>query len=567
MEEKGKNKIQEKMEIYFDESINSDNYKADQTRERLNLRKNKIFNTLFDKRKETFVTKFNSPNEIDINQLQCDEDIKKDVEKYLKTSYDIKKWFKYIFSSNKNEIYVSLYLLKTYIELQILGLKEKQRMLSRNDTELIQKLVDNLLSDDLKISYNSCACLTNLTLFPINIEKRIYSQRNLEKILKFFDILEKNISSYTHLALLLFLNISTDDDTKLYLIKNNFFQRLFGFIKNILNNQIKFINDISELETIKYCVRIIQQLIMVCDLFDKNYFKLFVEFIPYLKIITSKYFVNIDNMAFNENECSYIISLWGFYVKYNDNYDNNEIIKEIIKDNFTKVLISFYKKLKDIKIKTLFVNIFCHFSRADDNCDKIIINDGILTLLNEEIEKYQYSNVNMLNYLIYCCSNFSLGSVGENRDLIQLGTIYKVMDITIFYIDDKLDEEIINLLISCLWCLSSNILGVDRDMKKEIIIYKKSLIIKIFCKALKLEIKDFFKHKIIEKIILAINDLNVISEEVDNEKEKDYDIACISNALVEILNNIYNKYNLGKIINELIVDIIEFIKDKEKNNI
>ena len=567
MEEKGKNKIQEKMEIYFDESINSENYKEEQTKDRLNLRKNKIFNTLFAKRKETFVTKFNSPNEIDINQLQCDEEIKKDVEKYLKTSYDIKKWFKYIFSSNKNEIYVSLYLLKTYIELQILGLKEKQRMLSRNDTELIQKLVDNLLSDDLKISYNSCACLTNLTLFPINIEKRIYSQRNLEKILKFFDILEKNISSYTHLALLLFLNISTDDDTKLYLIKNNFFQRLFGFIKNILNNQIKFINDISELETIKYCIRIIQQLIMVCDLFDKNYFKLFVEFIPYLKIITSKYFVNIDNMAFNENECSYIISLWGFYVKYNDNYDNNEIIKEIIKDNFTKVLISFYKKLKDIKIKTLFVNIFCHFSRADDNCDKIIINDGILTLLNEEIEKYQYSNVNMLNYLIYCCSNFFLGSVGENRDLIQLGTIYKVMDITIFYIDDKLDEEIINLLISCLWCLSSNILGVDREMKKEIIIYKKSLIIKIFCKALKLEIKDFFKHKIIEKIILAINDLNVISEEVDEEKEKDYDIACISNALVEILNNIYNKYNLGKIINELIVDIIEFIKDKEKNNI
>ena len=567
MEEKGKNKIQEKMEIYFDESINSDNYKAEQTRERLNLRKNKIFNTLFAKRKETFVTKFNSPNEIDINQLQCDEEIKKDVEKYLKTSYDIKKWFKYIFSSNKNEIYVSLYLLKTYIELQILGLKEKQRMLSRNDTELIQKLVDNLLSDDLKISYNSCACLTNLTLFPINIEKRIYSQRNLEKILKFFDILEKNISSYTHLALLLFLNISTDDDTKLFLIKNNFFQRLFGFIKNILNNQIKFINDISELETIKYCVRIIQQLIMVCDLFDKNYFKIFVEFIPYLKIITSKYFVNIDNMAFNENECTYIISLWGFYIKHNDNYNNNEIIKEIIKDNFTKVLISFYKKLKDIKIKTLFVNIFCHFSRADDNCDKIIINDGILTLLNEEIEKYQYSNVNMLNYLIYCCSNFALGSVGENKDLIQLGTIYKVMDITIFYIDDKLDEEIINLLISCLWCLSSNILGVDREMKKEIIIYKKSLIIKIFCKALKLEIKDFFKHKIIEKIILAINDLNVISEEVDEEKEKDYDIACISNALVEILNNIYNKYNLGKTINEIIVDIIDFIKDKEKNNI
>ena len=563
MEEKGKNKIQEKMEIYFDESINSDNYKAEQTKERLNLRKNKIFNTLFAKRKETFVTKFNGPNEIDINQLQCDELIKKDVEKYLKTNYDIKKWFKYIFSSNKNEIYVSLVLLRTYIELQIIDLEEKKRMLSRNDTELIQKLVDNLLSDDVKISYYSCACLTNLTLFPINIEKRIYSQRNLEKILKFFDILEKNISLYTHKALLLFLNISTNDDTKLFLIKNNFFQRLFDFIKNILNNQIQFINDISELETIKYCIRIMQQLIMVCDLFDKNYIKYFIEFIPYLKIITSKYFVNIDNIAFNEDECLYLISLWCFYAKYNENYNNNEIIKEIIKDNFTQVLISLYKKLKNINNKIPFVTIFCHFSGADDTCDKIIINDGMLTLINEEIEKYQFSNVNILKYLIFCCGNFSLGSVGINKNLMQLGIIYKIMDITIFYIDDKLDKEIISLLISCLFCLANNALGADREMKKEIIIYKKSLIIKIFCKALKLELKEFLENKIIEKIIMAISELNVISEEID--QEKDYDIACISNALVEILKNIYNRYNLGKTINEVIVDIIDFIKDKEKN--
>ena len=137
------------------------------------------------------------------------------------------------------------------------------------------------------------------------------------------------------------------------------------------------------------------------------------------------------------------------------------------------------------------------------------------------------------------------------------------MDITIFYIDDKLDDEILMLLIHCLFCLTNNILGTDRESKKQIIIYKNSLIIKIFCKALKLDLKEFEKDKIIEKIIYSINDLNVISEEIDETKEKEYDIACISNNLVEILNKLSNKPNLADIIKENMNDLIEFIKDKE----
>ena len=138
------------------------------------------------------------------------------------------------------------------------------------------------------------------------------------------------------------------------------------------------------------------------------------------------------------------------------------------------------------------------------------------------------------------------------------------MDITIFYIDDKLDDEILMLLIHCLFCLTNNILGTDRESKKQIIIYKNSLIIKIFCKALKLDLKEFEKDKIIEKIIYSINDLNVISEEIDETKEKEYDIACISNNLVEILNKLSNKPNLADIIKDNMNDLIEFIKDKEK---
>ena len=87
---------------------------------------------------------------------------------------------------------------------------------------------------------------------------------------------------------------------------------------------------------------------------------------------------------------------------------------------------------------------------------------------------------------------------------------------------------------------------------------------KIFCKALKLDLKDFMKDRILEKIINIINELNVVSEEIDEEKEKIYDVALISNSLVDILNNLYNKPYFDNLLKESIAQCIDFIKDKEK---
>ena len=562
MEERNKNKIQEKMDAYFEESINSSSYRQEQIKERLNMRKQKVFNLLFSKRKDYFHNNVNGPNEIDINSLNCPEDIKKNVNDYLKSGYDIKQWFKYIFSSNKNHIYVALYLLRRYIDLQLLELEEKKRMLSRNDTELIQKLVEYLLNDDIKISYNSCACLSNLSLFPFHIEKRILSERNLEIYLKYFNLITKNISVHTPKSLILFLNISTNKDVKVYLMKHNFIESFYEFIANVINGKVNFNNDLDELDTIKYCVRILYQLILVCVIVDKNYFKYFIQFIPYLKIITSKYFVNIDNIVFNEDECSILIDLWHLYAKFS--IDNN-IIFEIIKDNFTQILIKFYKKLKNVKIKIKYSEIFCDLSCAEGECNKMIINDGLLQLISEEIEKYQYSNVILLTYLIFSCSNFAVGTIEDNKILLNLGIIYKVMDITIFYIDDKLDSEIISLLFKCLSFLIEHINSLDSESKRQIIIYKNSLIIKIFCKVLKLDLEIFTKQRILEKIIIIIKELNVASEEIGEENEKNYDVACISNSLVDILNNLYNKPFFNQVIKDVIIENIDFIKDKEKN--
>jgi hypothetical protein len=296
-------------------------------------------------------------------------------------------------------------------------------------------------------------------------------------------------------------------------------------------------------------------------LVDKNYFKYFVQFIPYLKIITSKYFVNIDNIVFNEDECKYLIDLWHIYNKYSR---ENNIIIEIIKDNFTQILIKFYKKLKTIGLKIKFAEIFCDFSCVEGECNQMIINDGLFQLFSEEIDKYQYSNVILLTYLIFACSNFAIGSIEDNKILLNFGIIYKVMDIAIFYIDDKLDSEIISLLTNCINFFIKHIDFIDSESKKQIIVYKNSLIIKIFCKVLKLDLEIFTKQKILDKIIIIIKELKVASEEIGEENEKNYDMACISNSLVDILNNLYNKPCFNQVINDVIIENIDFIKDKEK---
>ena len=220
-------RIEEKMNNLYDDPITSSSYRSEKDKEKLQLRKNKIFNILFSKRKEVFKNDEmnNSIKDIkliDINQLKCDEEIKKDVNNYIKTKFNIKNWFKYIFSSDKNDIQVSLFLIQSYIELQIYEVNEEKRILSRNNTELIKRLCQLLLNDDIKIMYTAAICITNLTFFPKNIENRIYSEENLDTILKFFNIFSNNLSSLGYKPLFLFLNISTNMDVRIYLIKHSF---------------------------------------------------------------------------------------------------------------------------------------------------------------------------------------------------------------------------------------------------------------------------------------------------------------------------------------------------------
>ena len=558
-----KNKIDEKMKIYLNDEITSSSYQYKKFQDKLTLRKKKIFNILFSKKKDIFkndnLNNINDSRKIDINSLNCDKEIKKDVDNYIKTKFNIKNWFKFLFSSNINDNMLSLFLIEKYINLQVLEIKDpNKRKLSRNDTELIQKLCNNLLSDNIKIIYNSCSCLTNLTFFPKNIENRIYHEKNLEKILQFFDVLSKNITMLGYEPLKLFSNICHNEDVKIYLIKHSFLDKFYNFFHVLFDNKNINLNEEIDIKIIKNCVDIFSLLITICNI-DDNYLNRFLNFIPIFKSITSKYYANIDDSMFDEEGALSLIIIWKFYSKNREN--NKSYVNEIIKDSFFKVLVQVYYKIKDIKKKIKMIELFVDFVSIDDDVDKILINDGIIDFYAKEIEKYEFSNIEILNNIIFSCSNLSVGVIGQIEKLFESGIIFKAIDIGSFYINDNLDDEIKNILINIVG-LICNCLNSDYDkITKNILNYKKFIIINIFCKILKIDLDKFNKHQLIQKIVYSINDLNVISEELELNLEEEYHLLLINNSLDELLNNYYEKNYLEQNIKDIIDNIKTFIKD------
>ena len=128
-----------------------------QEKNKLELRKNKIFNKLFTKRKlNTFTDEKNkSKFSINISMVSKNEEIITNPELYIKTQFDIKNWFSYLFSNNTDQIKEALFLIELFIRLQANEIPFESRVLSRNNYELINCLCHYLNHSDKQISYYS----------------------------------------------------------------------------------------------------------------------------------------------------------------------------------------------------------------------------------------------------------------------------------------------------------------------------------------------------------------------------------------------------------------------------
>lgn len=523
--ERAQNKLKE---------LNDDHYKQSfknwQENDKLTLRKNRIFEALLSKRifiskKEEFEK---SKYIINIKEISDNEEIKSNPELYIKTKFDIKCWFKHLFSNNIIKIKEALFIIELFIRLQIQQLELEKRILSRNDVELINCLCDYLLHQDKQIAFYACCCISNLTFFPRHIEIKIYTERNLGKIMTFFNT---NDFNFGHELINLVTNCNTNKNQRKYFVDHGIFERLLFLINT----------NLDKLEP-KYYISIIRLLCNITVLFDEtNEYSIIqvkkwvMPFLPFVKNTTKNYYVN--NPWANYDECEYFIRIINFYVCKNLKDKNG--LDDILKDDFCKILIELYYKINNNNDKNNLMKVFVNFLSREDSINQKFINEGILGLLLNEINRLEFKNYTLLDTILMACSNLACGSVGQIEQLFIQGLVWKAIDIIKYYSKQDLSLDICKIIYNAIITITEALIGSSNHVRVEIMLYQDYEVIKL----LNFTIKNMLSTQNIYILLNEIGDaiismIHCGESELDEESLNKFKEKLIISEIDEISKNI-----------------------------
>ena len=449
-------------------------YRDWQEKDKLSLRKNQIFDKLFTKRK--LFAKQEEQNKgkyiINISSISTNPEIITNAELYIKTKFDIKNWFPYIFSKNIIQIKESLYLIDLYVRLQLDEIQDENRALSRNNYELINCLCQYLNHTDKQIAFYSCRIIANLTYFPYNIEKLIYSEKNLKQILFFIN---NNNFGFGYEIICLLINCCANINVAKFFVDNKIIERITFLIET----------DINELD-IKYYIYLIRLFNMIIRVFDeyeyneeqiKKWFEPLLNFVKHT--LKNQY---VENTWFQKDHGKYYLNIISFYAHLSIN--DSKLMKEIIKD-YVNVLIEFYYKL-DEGNRCKMMEIFVDFLSLEDSVNETFIEDGILGMLINEINRIEYKNNKLLKMILFSCANIACGTTGQIEQLFAQGLIWKAIDISYFYLSQNFfNTDIKDVIRRAICTLNESIIGCSNQVKTELIIYQEYLIVSLYYLALK----------------------------------------------------------------------------------
>ena len=529
-------------------------FRVSQEKDKLTLRKHQIFDKLFTKRKLLSNKEEQNHNKymINISSVSTNKEIIENPELYIKTKFDIKNWFSYLFSKNYNQIKQALFLIELYIKLQINEIPAEKQALSRNNYELINCLCQYLNHDDKQISFYSCIIISNLMFFPYHIQKLIYTEKNLNEILLFIN---KNDFEFAYEIIVLMINCCSDSGVTKYFIENKIMEKIIFFIT-------KDINKLKPNYYI-YLIRLLCQIIKLFEVEEYSFTQIKNWFIPLLPFIKDTLKNNhVENPWFIKEESKYYIKILRFYCIMSG--QDIQIIYNIIKDGFAQTLIEFYYILNE-ENKCLMMENFIDLLSKDDSINQIFIEEGILGLLINEINRIEYKNNKLLNSIFMVCSNIACGSVGQIEQLFINGILHKAIDISYYYISQNiLDSETKKVIYNCIYTLNEAILGGSKNVKVEIIIYQEYLIISLYYLILKNICDIEASPKFLGKIGDSINKLIITSESdlektiVDKLRNK-----FIMVGMEELINNIIYNYNNDNKIHYNYGMILQFIQEQE----
>ena len=528
----------------FDDNDEIESLKKEQEEAKLSLRKKHIINILLTKRQSMLIDPQLCDNKykINIKEISTNEEIRNDPELYIRKKLDMKNWFKYLFSQNLNHIKEALFIIELFIRLQIQEITLEERKLSRNDTELINRLSDYLNHQDKQIVYYSCACLANLTFFPNHIEARVCTERNLRKIMEFFNNIDFN---FGHKFLFLLINCNTRYKQRKFFIENGITERLAFIMEKTLD----------KLESTHY-IYIIRLLNNICKIFEEcddynkeQKLKWFLKFLPFVKKTIKDSFVK--NPWATSNDCHFYLELLKFYISLDIN--NKNYLLNIINEEFSRILIEFYYKINDNKYKILLMEIFINLLANDDTINEQFIQDGILGLFINEINSIEYKNLELLDIILLACSNIVCGTHDQIQQFYKQGLVWKCFDIYKYFSNRNLSMSIKKIIYNCIFNIAEVIKGSNGNIRIEIMMYEDYEIIKIFVFAF----KNLLDNLLLINIGTAIVQLIHCGEsDMDEESFIKFKNELIKNGIEDIIDDIITNHK----VNENIINTYNYIQ-------
>lgn len=524
-----------------------------QEREKLTLRKNYIFDKLFEKRKIQYSKedKITDKYKINISSICQNDEINKNPELYIKTKFDIKDWFKYLFSKNIMEIKQALFLIELFVKLQTDEIPYESRALSRNNYELINCICHYLNHTDKQIAYYACRITVNLLNFPMHIHNLVLSNKNLKEIISF---IKNNDFDIGYEIICLMINCCTFKNIRQIFVNNKIIERINFLITNCLD----------KLES-KFYIYLIRLLCIIIKLFREcddypieqinNWFR---PLLGFYKNCLKNY---VNNPFSQKNESYYYYELLFFYIILSKG--DSKFIYEIIDKGYIQILIDFYYKLEEKNLGEM-MKLFNDLLSIEDSINQLFIKEGILDLLINEINRIEYKNDYLLSLIFCVCSNIACGTQGQIEELFSQGILWKVMDIPSFYISKNIFTKDINKVIhNAIYTLNEAILGGGSNLKVELMIYQEFLIVYLYYFYLKNYLDKKNEIQILEQIGKAINKLiNCGESEFDQDILNKFRNKLISVGMEDLISNLLIIYN-EKNIQFNFKMILQFLQEEE----
>ena len=510
----------------------------------LTLRKKKLQENLMSKRLILSEKEINENSlAVDINKLNAPENLKKNYEIILKTTYEIKQYLPQLFGLNLNDKKLALFLLRNFIILQIKELPYEKRKLSNNDEDLFKGLCNLLFDKDFQVKYEVSWCLINIPLFPKVIENKLYSEENLNNILNFILNCDEQ---FFCIVIYILRNYSNNDLNKIFFIHNGALKKAIDIISNDMNNEF----------LIKHSIKFFRNIIKVLNKYPNEIDNL-ISLIPLLQKIIKNC---INHPLKNENDYISLLESLEEFSKYNYKKINNLIMN----DNFSKTIIDFFKQLNDNEIKLKTFYIILNMLSYDESFTELLLDEGLCQLIKQLLYEFKFNNLKFLANIILAISNIASGTISQ-IELLNIEEIFEdIIEIGKFYIENyNSNNHYFKIVIrECIYSLCNAINGGTDGIKQSIIIFQDCFIINILFFGL----KEFnFKKEnlnLLRSIILTLKICVIQSEEIMVDEYNLIKQNIIKNQGEELLNRILNDELITGFDKKNIDIILDSIKEK-----